>query len=101
MHACGRQPRVSSPGADLDLSEQALDICTDKQRKVLEDNYAKKAAKSEAAVKQVFKDLELEARFKKFEKQRYEELLGLIGGIKGMPTKIFSDLLNRIYRRKK
>ncbi len=71
------------------------------QRRTLESNYAKKDPKCEAKVKEVFKKLDLEAKFKAYEEQAHAEILKKIGNIKGMPTTIFSQLLGRIYKRDK
>ena len=83
------------------LINKALAICTPQQRKTLEDNYAKKDPKAEAVVKGVFRELDLEAKFKEYEEATNAELVKMIGDVKGMPTAIFSKLLSRIYKRQK
>ena len=45
------------------LINTALAICTPAQRKTLESNYARHDAKSEAAVKKIYKNLELYSKF--------------------------------------
>tara|TARA_B100000524_G_scaffold3639_1_gene2342 strand:+ start:1423 stop:1788 length:366 start_codon:yes stop_codon:yes gene_type:complete len=45
------------------LINTALSICTPAQKKTLESNYAKHDVKSEAAVKKIYKDLDLYSKF--------------------------------------
>ena len=45
------------------LINTALSICTPAQKKTLESNYAKHDVKSEAAVKKIYKDLDVYSKF--------------------------------------
>ena len=83
------------------LINRALKDCTPAQRKTLESNYAKKDPKCEAKVKEVYKKLDIEAKFKAYEEEAYAEIVAKIANIRGMPTTIFSQLLARIYKRDK
>jgi len=83
------------------LINTALAICTPAQRKTLESNYARHDAKSEAAVKKIYKNLELYSKFQAYEEERFFELSQMISEVRGMPPTIFSQLLKRIYKRKK
>ena len=83
------------------LINMALAVCTAKQAKTLENNYAKHDAKAEARVKKVFAELKLDERFHAYEEQRHAELQTMIAQVQGMPPTIFSKLLARIYKRKK
>ena len=103
----GDPERIGKIGTDIKdnkcswLINRALQDCTMAQRRQLEANYAKKDAKSEAAVKAVFKKLDLEAKFKAYEEETHAKIVAQIAEIKGMPTTIFSQLLKRIYKRDK
>jgi len=48
--------------------------------------------------------LELEDRFKAYEKKSYEEIMGLVEGIdesKGLKKEIFEEFLKKVYKRTK
>ena len=49
----------------------------------------------------MFKKLDIEAKFKAYEEEAHAAIVAKIGGVKGMPTAIFSKLLARIYKRDK
>ena len=63
--------------------------------------YAKKDAKCEAKVKEVFSKLDIKGKFQKYEEETYKGLVEKIGNIKGMPCSIFEKLLAKIYKRDK
>ena len=103
----GDPERIGKIGTDIRdnkcswLINKALAECTSAQRKTLEANYAKKDPKCEAKVKEIFKKLDLESKFKQYEEEAHAQLVAKIDAIKGMPTTIFSQLLARIYKRDK
>ena len=103
----GDPERIGKIGTDIRdnkcswLINRALQDCTMAQRRVLEANYAKKDPACEAKVKEIFKKLDLEAKFKAYEEEENGKIVKAIGEIKGMPTAIFSKLLSRIYKRDK
>jgi len=103
----GDPERIGKVGTDIRdnkcswLINTALQDCTMAQRRVLEANYAKKDPKCEAKVKEVFKKLDLEAKFKAYEVAEHAKIVANISQIKGMPTTIFSQLLAKIYKRDK
>lgn len=82
----------------------AIEICTPEQRAILDANYGRKDPEAEKRVKVVFKELELEDRFKAYEKKSYEEIMGLVEGIdesKGLKKEIFEEFLKKVYKRTK
>jgi len=83
------------------LINMALQTCTPAQREVLEKNYAKHDTACEARVKAVFVELKLEAIYHEYEEKTHTKLQTLIAQVQGMPPTIFSQLLKRIYKRKK
>lgn len=86
------------------LINQALKICTPEQRKVLEQNYGKKDSKCEAAVKQVFNELQLDQVYAKYEEQRVGELREKIASLdesEGLKKEVFEEFLRKIYKRSK
>jgi farnesyl diphosphate synthase len=84
------------------LVVQALKRVTPEQRKILEDNYARKDAECEARVKALYKELNLEQLYKDYEEQHYTKLMGMIEEKAGsLPREIFTDFAAKIYKRNK
>ena len=83
------------------LVNRALQDATAAQKRTLELNYARKEAACEKKVKDVFRALNLEEKFKAYEAEAHASLVEKIANVKGMPTTIFSKLLSRIYQREK
>ncbi|KNC84793.1 farnesyl pyrophosphate synthase [Sphaeroforma arctica JP610] len=84
------------------LVVQALDRVTPEQRQILEDNYGQKEAINVEKVKALYLELELEAVFKKYEEESYSTLMKMINSDShGIPTKVFTDFVAKIYKRSK
>ncbi|TDZ13158.1 Farnesyl pyrophosphate synthase [Colletotrichum spinosum] len=86
------------------LVNQALQIATPEQRKILEDNYGQKDKQKEAVVKKLFDDLELKQRFEQFEEKRATEIKTMIDNVdesEGLKKGIFEAFLAKIYKRSK
>lgn len=83
------------------LVVQALAKATTTQRSLLELHYGKHDDSSVEKVKILYRDLELEATYLRYEKESYVEIMGLISTTKTTPHEVFTSLLNRIYKRKK
>ena len=103
----GDPERIGKIGTDIRdnkcswLINRALQDCSSSQRRALEANYAKKDPACEKKVKDVFKALGLEGKFRAYEDEAHASLVEKIAKVKGMPTTIFSKLLARIYKREK
>jgi farnesyl diphosphate synthase len=103
----GDPERIGKIGTDIRdnkcswLINRALMDCSSAQRRALEANYAKKDPACEKKVKDVFKALDIEKKFKAYEEETHASLLEKISNVKGMPTVIFSQLLARIHKRDK
>ena len=72
----------------------------------MDDNYGKKDAQSEAKVKEVFnaKNIDVEGRFKKYEAESHERLMGMINSLEekeGLKKQVFVEFLNKVYKRTK
>ncbi len=86
------------------LVNQALQIATPEQRKILEDNYGRKDKDKEAVVKKLFDDLNLKQRYNDFEESRVAELEELISKVdesEGLKKSVFEAFLAKIYKRSK
>ncbi|BEJ12476.1 hypothetical protein CspHIS471_0209360 [Cutaneotrichosporon sp. HIS471] len=83
----------------------ALKYGTPEQRKVLDDNYGKKDADSEARVKAIYSQapISIPERFEKYEKESHDRLTGLINQIDeaktGLKRDVFVSFLNKVYKR--
>lgn len=67
---------------------------------VWQNNYAKHDAKSVAAVKQVYADLNMKKIFEDYENAAYAELQTLIARVDCMPRAVFDMFLAKIFKRK-
>ncbi|KAH6611238.1 hypothetical protein Trco_001258 [Trichoderma cornu-damae] len=86
------------------LVNQALQIVTPEQRKILEENYGQKDDAKEKVIKKLYDDLKLKERYEEFEERRAEELRQQIGKIDeshGLKKAVFEVFLNKIYKRSK
>jgi len=86
------------------LVNQALQIATPEQRKVLEENYGRKNNENEAVVKKLYDELALEQRYKDYEEKRVGEIRKLIAETdesEGLKKSVFESFLGKIYKRSK
>ena len=67
----------------------------------VQENYGKDNESSIAAVKQAYREVDVEAVFKQYEQESYERLSKLISQQKVLPQEVFSALLKKIYKRQK
>lgn len=82
----------------------ALSIANDKQRSILEQNYARKDKVNTEAVKQVYRELNLEKIYKQYEVDSIIELRGSIDKFSEetqIPGEIFYSMLLKICGREK
>lgn len=86
------------------LINQALEMVTPEQRKLLDEAYGRKDAALEAKVKVLYNELKLEQHYKDFEEKRVTELRQKISAVdesEGLKKEIFSAFLDKIYKRSK
>ncbi|KAI7870596.1 farnesyl pyrophosphate synthase [Spinellus fusiger] len=86
------------------LINQALAIATPEQRAVLDANYGQKNSESEAKVKAIYIDLEIERLYKEFEEKSYQQVTELINSVDeslGVKKTVFTTFMNKIYKRTK
>lgn len=67
----------------------------------LQANYGRHDSASVAAIKQLYKEMELEAKFKAYEEESYARLTKAIDEQKALPKAVFTSLLKKIYKRQK
>ncbi|KIE00548.1 Farnesyl pyrophosphate synthetase, partial [Metarhizium majus ARSEF 297] len=86
------------------LVNQALEIATPEQRKILEDNYGQKDDAKEAVIKKLYDDMKLKARYEAFEEKRAGEIRAMIERVdesEGLKKGVFEVFLNKIFKRTK
>lgn len=67
----------------------------------LQENYGKDNDAAVAAVKAVYKELDLPAVFRKYEQDSYNELMSAIKEQEQLPPEVFTTFLHKIYKRTK
>ena len=103
----GTPAQIGKVGRDIEeakcgwLIVNALNMCTPAQRKTLEENYGQEDAAKVARVKQVYKELNMEGFYRKYEDRSYAELNRLINSQNKVPKVVFEELLKKIYKRAK
>lgn len=86
------------------LVNQALQIATPEQRKILEENYGRKDKDNEAVIKKLYDDMKLEQRYKDYEEKVVGEIKEKIANIDesdGLKKEVFEAFLAKIYKRSK
>lgn len=86
------------------LVNQALQIATPEQRKILEENYGRKDKDNEAIIKKLYDDMKLEQRYKDYEEKVVGEIKEKIANIdesEGLKKEVFEAFLAKIYKRSK
>lgn len=86
------------------LINQALLKCTPRQREILDANYGRKDDAAEAKVKEVFRDLDLQTVYEKYEESRVSEIKKMIAAVdesEGLKKELFESFLAKIYKRSK
>jgi len=84
------------------LVNKALEIVTPKQRALLDEHYGRKNAESEAKVKQLYLDLDIERYYKEYEATSIKEVSALIEKVnesEGLKRAVLTGFLNKIAGR--
>jgi farnesyl diphosphate synthase len=82
------------------LINQALQIVTPEQRKLLDENYGQKDDAKEAKVKELYNELKLEQRYQEYEEKRVGELRTMMDGVDNQGLKgALETFLSKIYKR--
>jgi farnesyl diphosphate synthase len=67
-----------------------------------QDNYGRHDEKKEAAVKELYRELDLSKVYSDYEESSYQALLNLINTSSGsLPTSVFVNFAKKIYKRQK
>ena len=80
---------------------QALKRCNAQQRKVLLENYGQWDDKKVAIIKELYRKLDLQTVFAKYEEESYTAIQKELDQLKILPRGVFEILLQKIYKRSK
>lgn len=86
------------------LVNQALQIATPEQKKILEESYGRKDKDKEAIIKKLYNDMNLEQRYKDYEEKvvgEIKEKIAQIDETTGLKKEVFEEFLAKIYKRSK
>lgn len=83
------------------LVVQALKRCNAQQRKVLLENYGQWDDKKVAIIKELYRKLDLQTVFAKYEEDSYTAIQKELDQLKILPRGVFEILLQKIYKRSK
>ncbi|KAJ2848027.1 Farnesyl pyrophosphate synthetase [Coemansia brasiliensis] len=110
LDCCGDPDFIGKIGTDIEDNKcswmvvQALDRASPEQRKILDENYGrKKPAEHALRVKQVYKELDIEGLYKKYEDQAIAEIQDKISKVDEslVPKQVFTAFLNKVAKRTK
>ncbi|GBF93349.1 farnesyl diphosphate synthase [Raphidocelis subcapitata] len=98
---------IGKVGTDIEDAKCCWMVCTaleeasDEQKEVIKANYGLKDPAAVARVKAVYGELGMAARFEEYEAASYSRLSKLIEEQDLLPAGVFTNLLAKIYKRKK
>lgn len=84
------------------LVNKALEIVTPEQRALLDEHYGRKNADSEAKIKKLYLDLNIETHYKEYEAQSVKEIAALVEKVdesEGLKRAVLTGFLNKIAGR--
>lgn len=106
---CFGDPEITGKiGTDIEegkcswLVVMALQRANEEQKAIIEDNYHKTESACVEKIKSLYRELHLPALYQEFEEERYKTIHKLIKQLEGdLPTGIFYELTEAIYKRKR
>jgi len=105
---CYGDPEVIGKiGTDIEDNKCSWLICTalqqasEAQQETIKAHYGRKDSASVAAIKALYAELGLEARFKTYEADSYAALVAAIDAQTVLPKPVFTTILKKIYKRAK
>jgi len=103
---CYGDPKViGKVGRDIEENKcswlviQFLQNCTPAQRSILERHYGIDDPKDVSIIKNLYKEVNIEKIFKKYEDESYAAICDKINQVRIMPQEVFYKLLGKIYKR--
>merc|ERR1712000_376628 len=103
----GKPEVIGKIGTDIQdnkcswLVVTALKKVNKKQKQVLVDNYGQHDPEKIERVKALYRELDLEKEFQRYEEESFQLIKKLIAEVPELPNPVFEYLLNKIYKRSK
>lgn len=106
----GKPEDIGKIGTDIQdnkcswIVNTALKICSDDQRKLLDENYGRKDSAKEAVCKELFQELKIDQIYLQYEESVAQELKKRIAAVdesRGFKLDVLSSFLNKVYKRSK
>jgi farnesyl diphosphate synthase len=106
----GKPEHIGKIGTDIMdnkcswLINQALEVATPEQKKILAENYGQKNSEKEAVIKKLFDEMGLAQRYNDYEEKRVGEIKKMITEVdesEGLKKSVFEAFLGKIYKRTK
>lgn len=106
----GHPEEIGKIGTDIQdnkcswVINAALKLCSNAQRKILDDNYGRKNAECEQRCKQVFHEINLEQVYEKYEKQvilKLREMIEKVDESRGLKRDVLYSFLEKVHWRRK
>ena len=107
---CFGDPKITGKiGTDIEDGKcswpivKALQIANEAQAEVIKQNYGTASEESVQKIKLIYRELDIEGIFKRFEKEQFNHICSLVETInnKLLVKDVFYGLLTMIYQRKK
>ena len=104
----GSPEQIGKIGTDIQDNKcgwainEAMQLASAEQKKVLEENYGRKDKEKETRVKKVFAELQLEQRYLDYEEREVGKIKALIAAVdesQGLKKAVFESFLGKIYKR--
>jgi len=98
---------IGKVGTDIEdckcgwLAVRFLDTCSADDMAAFKRHYGKHDAADVAAIKALYAKAGMEATYHAYEEATYAEITKLIDDVVGMPKEVFTNLVNKIYKRSK
>ncbi|XP_055679662.1 farnesyl pyrophosphate synthase-like [Lutzomyia longipalpis] len=77
-----------------------LERANEAQKEILKETYGKKDEKSVQIVKQLYEDVGLRKVFRTYEDSSYRKIKEDIQQVKGIPQRLYQNLMDKFYKRK-
>lgn len=83
----------------------ALSLASPNQRAILDETYGIRSSETEAQVKAVYAELDIQGKFDEYEAKSYAEINALIDAVDeaktGLKKEVFRSFLAKVYKRTK
>ena len=107
LDAFGDPKVIGKIGTDIEDSKcswlivQVMARANEEQMEIVRKNYGQNDQQSVEAIKQLYRDMEIESVYKGYEEECYGNLTKMIDEQDNLPKDVFTKFLNKIFKRSK